>query len=292
MWCVSCLIISLLGNIFNPIQLEWYSRHALESKLRTQILTPAIKLPSAANGQEPLRIADVGTGTGYVNHTTVAYQHPSRWLCPISIWIGEFTRELPYAYIDGFDISDEQFPPENWYGPNASLSKLDIFKPLPQELREKYDAVHLRFFMSIATDENVQVVVNNLKGMLSEWNLIPSQMVVLLGGGVREIKGSSLKLQLTWIRARWVSTMGWKGLDVEVPRESNKTRWCAYANNMLPSVVLAKNKVSHNVPLWVLISQPFKNNRRPTSKIQMLRLIHYILTDGSIPFPCTFNNAA
>ena len=53
-----------------------------------------------------------------------------------------------------------------------SLSKLDIFKPLPQELKEKYDVVHLRFFMTVATDENVQVVVNNLKGMLSEWNLI------------------------------------------------------------------------------------------------------------------------
>ena len=89
-----------------------------------------------------------------------------------------------------------------------SLSKLDIFKPLSQELKEKYDAVHLRLFMTIATDENVQVVVNNLKGMLNEWNLIPSQMIMLLGGGVRERRSLSLKLQLTWIRAGWVSTVG------------------------------------------------------------------------------------
>lgn len=49
-----------------------------------------------------------------------------------------------------------------------SLSKLDIFEPLPQELRGKYDVVHLRFFMTIASDDNVQIVINNLKGMLSE----------------------------------------------------------------------------------------------------------------------------
>ena len=49
-----------------------------------------------------------------------------------------------------------------------SLSKLDIFKPLPEELRERYDAVHLRFFMTVASDDNVQVVVDNLKSMLSK----------------------------------------------------------------------------------------------------------------------------
>ena len=31
----------------------------------------------------------------------------------------------------------------------------------------KYDIVHLRFFMTIANDENVHVVIENLKGMLS-----------------------------------------------------------------------------------------------------------------------------
>lgn len=98
-------------------------------------------------------------------------RNPSRPVClPRSarIWIGELTRELPQAHIDGFDISDEQYPPENWYGPNVSLSKLDIFKPLPEELKRKYDVVHLRFFMTIASDDNVHIVVNNLKAMLSE----------------------------------------------------------------------------------------------------------------------------
>ena len=89
-------------------------------------------------------------------------------LRPVSIWIGELTREQPQAHIDGFDISEEQYPPEKWYGPNVTLSKLDIFRPLPEEVKGKYDVVHLRFFMTVASDDNVEVVVQNLKGMLSE----------------------------------------------------------------------------------------------------------------------------
>ena len=88
-----------------------------------------------------------------------------------SIWIGELTRELPHALIDGFDISDEQYPPEKWYGPNVLLSKLDIFKPLLEELKGKYDVVHLRFFMAVAVDDNVQIVIKNLKDMLSKYDL-------------------------------------------------------------------------------------------------------------------------
>ena len=49
-----------------------------------------------------------------------------------------------------------------------SLSKLDIFKPLPQDLKGKYDVVHLRFFMTVATDESVKIVLSNLKEMLSK----------------------------------------------------------------------------------------------------------------------------
>ena len=84
------------------------------------------------------------------------------------IWLGELTRELPPSTkFDGFDISDTQYPPESWYGPNTTLSKLDIFAPLPEILVGKYDIVHLRFFMTIARDENVKTVIENLKAMLS-----------------------------------------------------------------------------------------------------------------------------
>ena len=72
------------------------------------------------------------------------------------------------ARLDGFDISDKQFPQENIYGANVSLSTLDIFKPLPKHLLGKYDVVHIRYFMAIATNESVQVAMDNLKALLSK----------------------------------------------------------------------------------------------------------------------------
>lgn len=56
-----------------------------------------------------------------------------------------------------------------------SLSKLDIFEPLPEELKGRYDVVHLRFFMTVARDDNMQIVIKNLKDMLSEYNPAPSK---------------------------------------------------------------------------------------------------------------------
>ena len=72
------------------------------------------------------------------------------------------------ARLDGFDISNAQFPRENLYGDNVSLSTLDIFKPLPKHLLGKYDVVHIRYFMGIATNDSVEVAIDNLKAMLSK----------------------------------------------------------------------------------------------------------------------------
>lgn len=86
-----------------------------------------------------------------------------------SIFLGELARDLPSTVqFDGFDIFDEAYPPSRWYGDNVSLSKLDIFKPLPEELKGKFDVVALRFFMCVATDDRIQIVVDNLAAMLSE----------------------------------------------------------------------------------------------------------------------------
>ena len=42
----------------------------------------------------------------------------------------------------------------------------------------KYDIVHLRFFMTIVRDENVDVVMENLKAMLSQ-SPLPNRFVVV-----------------------------------------------------------------------------------------------------------------
>ena len=83
------------------------------------------------------------------------------------------------ARLDGYDISDKQFPGADLYGDNVSLSTLDIFKPLPKHLLGKYDVVHIRYFMAIATNASVQIAVDNLNAMLSKPTFLPSSECVL-----------------------------------------------------------------------------------------------------------------
>jgi len=44
--------------------------------------------------------------------------------------------------LDGFDITDEQYPPAEWYGRNVTL---DTLKPVPEESRVRYDVSLLVF---------------------------------------------------------------------------------------------------------------------------------------------------
>lgn len=46
---------------------------------------------------------------------------------------------------------------------------LDVYRPLPAESKGKLDIVCLRFFMTISSDSDINFVVENLKGVLSEW---------------------------------------------------------------------------------------------------------------------------
>jgi hypothetical protein len=49
------------------------------------------------------------------------------------------------------------------------LEKLDIFGPVPQELRGRYDVVAIRFFSLMVKDNDVSTVLGNLLSLLSEY---------------------------------------------------------------------------------------------------------------------------
>jgi trans-aconitate methyltransferase len=97
----------------------------------------------------PLRIADIGAGTG---------------VFPI-----ELSQQLPNASIIGFDISNAQFPPVEWLPLNVSLHVHDAFTPFPESHIGQYDIVHMRFFVTLLKSEDeVQRLVENLAALLSE----------------------------------------------------------------------------------------------------------------------------
>lgn len=133
-----------LGRGFAP-SLRLNFQHRLLRDLLGYSIHPEIiagNLPS-----NPL-IADVGAGTG-------------QWLIDVS-------HEIPGAQLDGFDISQEQFPSKAWLPPQISLEKLDITRPVPEALHGRYDVVHVQLFLCVARKDNVEDILIELFKMLSK----------------------------------------------------------------------------------------------------------------------------
>ncbi|RDW76512.1 uncharacterized protein DSM5745_06504 [Aspergillus mulundensis] len=95
------------------------------------------------------KIADIATGTGawpvsYSLHAAV----------PSSV------------QIDGFDVTDDMFPPADWLPSNVSLRTLDVLKPIPAELKGVYDVVCIRYFGVQVRNNDPSGVLANLVEML------------------------------------------------------------------------------------------------------------------------------
>ncbi|KAI0153220.1 S-adenosyl-L-methionine-dependent methyltransferase [Xylariaceae sp. FL1272] len=100
------------------------------------ILHPSVKLPPTP------RIADMGTGTARF----IIRLHP----------------ELPNAVFEGFDISDELFPPRDSLPSGVTLSTLDLKKPFPEHMHGQYDLVHLRLLVAAMRQEDWEPAVRNI----------------------------------------------------------------------------------------------------------------------------------
>lgn len=83
--------------------------------------------------------------------------------------MADVNREYPAAQIDGFDVSFDQCPHPAWLPKNTSLRYLDLYQPLPEDLHEVYDIVHLRLFLVVIRDDDPVPVLSNLIKMLSSW---------------------------------------------------------------------------------------------------------------------------
>lgn len=103
--------------------------------------------PHIPTEKDGLKIADVACGTG--------------------IWLIETARALPHARLDGYDISEEQFP-RHKLPPNVKLSILDAVGLIPEELVAAYDVVHISLFVMLVRNENPAPILRNLILMLSE----------------------------------------------------------------------------------------------------------------------------
>ncbi|KAG7135038.1 N-methyltransferase tcpN like protein [Verticillium longisporum] len=102
---------------------------------------------------EPLRIAEVGTGT--------------------AIWLLDLAQDLPLdTQFHGYDISANQFPPQALWPENLDLGILNALEDPPSRLLGYYDVVHVRMWASNLRSREASILIRNLKAMLKPGGFI------------------------------------------------------------------------------------------------------------------------
>ncbi|KAI1131813.1 S-adenosyl-L-methionine-dependent methyltransferase [Nemania abortiva] len=116
--------------------------HFFDDVMNNELLPPHIASHLAAIPSP--RVCDFATGT--------------------SIWLRELSKTLPTsAELVGLDFDASKFPRPEALPPNITLSLADGFQPFPKEFQNRFDVVHLRFFLfALKTDQGVPLVKNLL----------------------------------------------------------------------------------------------------------------------------------
>ena len=142
--------------------LHYMWKEALKSHLH-----PSIPVPNP--GQNAC-IADVCTGT--------------------AIWLAEVAHELPNVQLDGFDIDLTQAPPKEWLPSNTRLRQWNVFDAIPDDLRGKYDIVHVRLLVLVVENSDPRPVIRNLVQMLKPGGYLQWEELNFPDHYVKTIDGS------------------------------------------------------------------------------------------------------
>ncbi|KAL7824065.1 S-adenosyl-L-methionine-dependent methyltransferase [Trichoderma gracile] len=93
------------------------------------------------------KIAEMGTGTG--------------------IWLLDVAAQVPSTVqLNGFDISDEQFPDRSSLPNNMNLSVMDAFADVPEKHRGKYDVVHMRLWCAVVQGGDPSALIRHATQLL------------------------------------------------------------------------------------------------------------------------------
>ena len=139
-------------------------QHALLRDLLGYTIYPEVF--SHGGLSQDAKIADIGTGTGY-SRTTANQSITNDANLSCSQWLIDVSREMPFAQLDGFDISEEQYPSEAWLPDHISLGRLDVTKPIPPHLEGLYDLVHVQLFLCVVQKDGPAAILNELYKLLS-----------------------------------------------------------------------------------------------------------------------------
>lgn len=167
-------------------------QHALLRDLLGYTIHPNIR--SHAQFPKEAKVADIGTGTGYICTTSnVSLSITLTFGC--SQWLIDVSPELPLAQLDGFDISEEQYPSKAWLPSHITVSQLDITKDIPPNLVGTYDLVHVQLFLCVVQKDGPAAVLEQLYKLLSTSFLQSAEAVLILF--VQNLEGTSNGLNTT-----------------------------------------------------------------------------------------------
>lgn len=88
-----------------------------------------------------------------------------------SQWLIDVSSDLPSAQLDGFDVSEEQYPCKAWLPSHISLSHLDITKEIPSRLEGVYDLVHVQLFLCVVQKDGPTAILKEMYKLLSASSL-------------------------------------------------------------------------------------------------------------------------
>lgn len=149
-------------------------------------LHPSIPVPGP---EEKLCIAEVATGTG--------------------IWLVDVARSFPTAQLDGFDISLAQCPPKQWLPENINFRAWNMFEDVPEDLRGKYDIVHIRLVSVVIQGDDPLPVIRNLLKMLKPNGYLQWDEVNFAGTYIASIDPSVKSTALEKYRQTQIHRQNW-----------------------------------------------------------------------------------
>lgn len=88
-----------------------------------------------------------------------------------SQWLIDVSPDLPAGQLDGFDVSEEQYPCKAWLPSHVSLSHLDITKQIPPHLEGVYDLVHVQLFLCVVQKDGPAAILKEMYKLLSVCSL-------------------------------------------------------------------------------------------------------------------------
>lgn len=119
--------------------------HFIDKMMNNEMLPPHITSKLAAT-RSP-KVCDIATGS--------------------AMWLRKLTKTLPAsAQLVGLDLDTSKFPRPEALPPNIRLGSANAHEPFPEELRGRFDVVHLCLFVLATRKDSGAALVRNLASLL------------------------------------------------------------------------------------------------------------------------------